>query len=316
VDASRKGGHSIPLDIWVIHTKNVNKNNCEINRISLKAPAKINLFLEVLGKRNDGYHEIQTVMQEIDLVDNLQFEEIQEGVRLKCNDKNIPSDANNLACKAANLILNECGIKKGVLISLEKNIPVGAGLGGGSSDAATALKALNLLWKIELNDAELMEFAAKLGSDIPFFIKGKTSLCSGRGEKITPIEVENEMNYLIIFPHINISTTTIYRNLKIDLTKKRKNVSFFLNALKHHKATGISKLLFNRLEEVVFATYPDLLDVKRALDHFGFCGLSISGSGSAFFGLCNDRQQAEAIKGKIELSDIGNVFAVTNVITP
>ena len=182
----------------------VNKNNCEINRISLKAPAKINLFLEILGKRNDGYHEIETVMQEIDLVDNLQFEEIQEGVRLNCNDKNIPSDENNLVCKAANLILNECGIRKGVLISLEKNIPVGAGLGGGSSDAAATLKALNLLWKIGLNDAELMEFAAKLGSDIPFFIKGKTALCSGRGEKITPIEVKSEMNYLVIFPHIKI----------------------------------------------------------------------------------------------------------------
>ncbi|MGR3301602.1 MAG: 4-(cytidine 5'-diphospho)-2-C-methyl-D-erythritol kinase [Candidatus Scalindua sp.] len=294
----------------------MNKNNCEINRISLKAPAKINLFLEILGKRDDGYHEIETVMQEIDLVDNLQFEEILEGVRLKCNDKNIPSGENNLVCKAANLILNECGIKKGVLISLEKNIPVGAGLGGGSSDAAATLKALNLLWKIGLNDVALMEFAAKLGSDIPFFIKGKTSLCSGRGEKITPIEVKSEMNYLIIFPHINISTTTIYRNLKIDLTKKIIDVSFFLNALEHHKVAGISKLLFNRLEEVIFATYPDLLDVKMALGHFGFCGLSVSGSGSAFFGLCNDRHQAEAIKSKIELSDIGNVYAVTNVITP
>jgi len=294
----------------------VNKNNCEINRISLKAPAKINLFLEILGKRDDGYHEIETVMQEIDLVDNLQFEEIQEGVRLNCNDKNIPSDENNLVCKAANLILNECGIKKGVLISLEKNIPVGAGLGGGSSDAAATLKALNLLWKIGLNDAELMEFAAKLGSDIPFFIKGKTALCSGRGEKITPIEVKSEMNYLVIFPHINISTATIYRNLKIDLTKKIIDVSFFLDALKHPKVAGISKLLFNRLEEVVFTTYPDLLDVKKALDHFDFCGLSVSGSGSAFFGLCRDRQQAKAIKSKIELSSIGNVFAVTNVITP
>ncbi|MBS1258615.1 MAG: 4-diphosphocytidyl-2-C-methyl-D-erythritol kinase [Candidatus Scalindua arabica] len=294
----------------------MNKNNCKINRISLKAPAKINLFLEILGKRDDGYHEIETVMQEIDLVDNLQFEEIQEGVRLKCNDKNIPSDENNLVCRAANLILNECGIKKGVSISLEKNIPVGAGLGGGSSDAAATLKALNLLWKIGLNDTELMEFAAKLGSDIPFFIKGKTTLCSGRGEKITPIEVKGEMNYLIIFPRINISTTTIYRNLKIDLTKKIIDVSFFLNALKHHKVSGISKLLFNRLEEVIFATYPDLLDVKKALAHYDFCGLSVSGSGSAFFGLCKDRQQAEAIKDKIELSNIGNVFAVTNVLTP
>jgi 4-diphosphocytidyl-2-C-methyl-D-erythritol kinase len=294
----------------------VNKNNHKINGISLKAPAKINLFLEILGKRDDGYHEIETVMQEIDLVDNLQFEEIREGVKLKCNNKNVPSDENNLVCKAANLIVNECGIKKGVLISLEKNIPVGAGLGGGSSDAATTLKALNSLWKIGLSDIDLIEFAARLGSDIPFFIKGKTALCSGRGENITPIEVKSEMNYLIIFPHINISTTTIYRNLKIDLTKKRKDVSFFLHALKYSKIADISKLLFNRLEEVIFATYPDLLRVKSSLEHFDFCGLSVSGSGSAFFGLCNDRRQAEAIKGKAEISGIGNVFAVTNVITP
>jgi 4-diphosphocytidyl-2-C-methyl-D-erythritol kinase len=216
-------------------------------------------------------------------------------------------------CKAANLILKECGIKKGVLINLEKNIPVGAGLGGGSSDAAATLKALNSLWGVGLNDGELMELAAKLGSDIPFFIKGKTSICSGRGEKISPVEVRNKMNYLILFPRVHISTETIYKNLKIDLTKKRKDVSFFLDALKYSESVGIGKLLFNRLEEVIFTTYPDLLQVKHSLEFFDFCGLSISGSGSAFFGLCKDRHQAEAIKSKVELSGTGNVFVVTNV---
>ena len=292
---------------------NVNKNNHKKNIISLKAPAKINLFLEILGKRDDGYHEIETIMQEIDLADNLQFEETQEGVELECNDENIPLNQDNLVCKAANLILKECGIKKGVLINLEKNIPVGAGLGGGSSDAAATLKALNLLWKVGLNDGELIEFAAKLGSDIPFFIKGKTSLCSGRGEKISPVEVKSKIDYLIFFPRVHISTETIYKNLKIDLTKKRKDVSFFLDALKHSEVADIGKLLFNRLEEVIFATYPDLLQVKRSLEIFDFCGLSISGSGSAFFGLCNDRHQAEAIKSKVESSGTGKVFVVTNV---
>ena len=295
---------------------NVNNNNHTKNVISLKAPAKVNLFLEILGKRDDGYHEIETIMQEIDLADSLQFEETQEGVTLECNDKNIPANQDNLVCKAANLILEECGIKKGVLINLEKNIPVGAGLGGGSSDAATTLKALNSLWKVGLNNEELMEFAAKLGSDIPFFINGKTALCRGRGELITPVEVRNRMDYIILFPRVHISTETIYKNLKIDLTKKRKDVSFFLDALKYSEVAGISKLLFNRLEEIIFATYPDLLQVKSTLESFGFCGLSISGSGSAFFGLCNDRHQAEVIKSKIELSGMGNVFVATNVITP
>jgi len=295
---------------------NVNNNNHTKNVISLKAPAKVNLFLEILGKRDDGYHEIETIMQEIDLADSLQFEETQEGVTLECNDKNIPANQDNLVCKAANLILEECGIKKGVLINLEKNIPVGAGLGGGSSDAATTLKALNSLWKVGLNNEELMGFAAKLGSDIPFFINGKTALCRGRGELITPVEVRNRMDYIILFPRVHISTETIYKNLKIDLTKKRKDVSFFLDALKYSEVAGISKLLFNRLEEIIFATYPDLLQVKSTLESFDFCGLSISGSGSAFFGLCNDRHQAEVIKSKIELSGMGNVFVATNVITP
>ena len=295
---------------------NVNNNNHTKNVISLKAPAKVNLFLEILGKRDDGYHEIETIMQEIDLADSLQFEETQEGVTLECNDKNIPANQDNLVCKAANLILEECGIKKGVLINLEKNIPVGAGLGGGSSDAATTLKALNSLWKVGLNNEELMGFAAKLGSDIPFFINGKTALCRGRGELITPVEVRNRMDYIILFPRVHISTETIYKNLKIDLTKKRKDVSFFLDALKYSEVAGISKLLFNRLEEIIFATYPDLLQVKSTLESFDFCGLSISGSGSAFFGLCNDKHQAEVIKSKIELSGMGNVFVATNVITP
>ena len=295
---------------------NVIKNNHKKNIISLKANAKVNLFLEILGKRDDGYHEIETIMQEIDLADNLQFEEVQEGVRLECNDKNIPSNQDNLVCKAANLIQKECGIKKGVLINLEKNIPVGAGLGGGSSDAAATLKALNSLWEVGLNDGELMEFAAKLGSDIPFFINGKTSLCSGRGEIISPVEVRSRMDYLILFPRVHISTETIYKNLKIDLTKKRKDVSFFLDALRYSEVVDIAKLLFNRLEEVIFATYPDLLHIKSSLETFDLCGLSISGSGSAFFGLCNDRHQAEIIKSKVESSGMGKVFVVTNVITP
>ena len=295
---------------------NINNNNHKKNVISLKAPAKVNLFLEILGKRDDGFHEIETIMQEIDLADSLQFEETQEGVTLECNDKNIPANQDNLVCKAANLILEECGIRKGVIINLEKNIPVGAGLGGGSSDAATTLKALNSLWKVGLNNEELMEFAAKLGSDIPFFINGKTALCRGRGELITPVEVRNRMDYIILFPRVHISTETIYKNLKIDLTKKRKDVSFFLDALKYSEVASISKLLFNRLEEIIFATYPDLLQVKSTLESFDFCGLSISGSGSAFFGLCNDRHQAEVIKSKIELSGMGNVFVATNVITP
>ncbi len=292
------------------------KNNQRINGISVKAPAKINLFLEILGKRNDGYHEIETVMQEIDLFDYLRFEEIEEGIRLKCKDKSIPLNENNLVHKAAELILRECGIKKGILIHIDKRIPVGAGLGGGSSDAAATLKALNMLWGLGLNDIELMGLSARLGSDIAFFINGKTSLCRGRGENVCPIEVRSELNYLVIFPHMEISTSTIYKNLKIDLTKNRKDVSLLIDALCDTDVNCIGEMLFNRLEKTIFTLYPGLLELKNSLKYFNFCGLSISGSGSSIFGLCNSRKEAEQISEKIEDRGMGEVFVATNTEVP
>lgn len=294
----------------------MDKNNHKKNVIGIEAPAKINLFLEVLGKRSDGYHEIETVMQEIDIVDYLEFEEIDEGIRLECENSSIPLNEHNLVYKAAELVLRECGIKKGVLVRLEKRIPVGAGLGGGSSDAAATLKALNLLWGIGLNDVELMELAARLGSDVAFFIKGKTALCKGRGEKVYPIEVKSELNYLVVFPNVEISTTSIYGNLKIGLTKNRKDVSFFLKSMDRPDVANIGKLLFNRLEETIFSLYPNLLHIKSILKRYSFFGLLVSGSGSAIYGLCSNRKQAELIRNQIELRGMGKVFVSTNTIVP
>ncbi|MFQ5963140.1 MAG: 4-(cytidine 5'-diphospho)-2-C-methyl-D-erythritol kinase [Candidatus Scalinduaceae bacterium] len=292
------------------------KDNQRNSVISVKAHAKINLFLEILGKRNDGYHEIETVIQEINIADYLWFKEVEKGIKLKCEDKSIPLNEDNLVYKAADLILRECGIKRGVLICLEKKIPVCAGLGGGSSDAAATLKALNMLWEIDLNDVELMELAAELGSDVSFFIKGKTALCEGRGEKVYPIEIKSKLYYLVIFPNIRISTTKIYKNLKIGLTKNRKDVNFFLNALGDCGAEKLGSMLFNRLEKTIFRLYPDMFKFKNSLKCFSFCGLLISGSGSSIFGLCYNRNQAEVIKNKIEQSGIGKVFVTTNAEVP
>ncbi|MCP5003067.1 MAG: 4-(cytidine 5'-diphospho)-2-C-methyl-D-erythritol kinase [Planctomycetes bacterium] len=292
----------------------------EINQTSdeihVCAPAKINLFLEVVRKREDGYHELETVMQEIDLVDNLTFKEIVEGVNLECDDKSIPCGEENLVCKAANLIIQECGIRKGVDINLKKNIPVGAGLGGGSSDAAATLKALNRLWKAGLTEDELLAFATKLGSDVAFFIQGMTALCKGRGEKVFPINVRNKLNYLIIFPHIRIDTITIYKNLKIALTKNRKDVSFFLDVIASGNAASVGGLMYNRLEESVFSLYPNLLKLKSFLKQFDFCGLQVSGSGSSIVGLCSSREQAEINRDKIASIGKGEVHVVSNAVFP
>lgn len=292
------------------------KDTPVINEVSIEAPAKINLFLEILGKRDDGYHEIETVMQEIDITDLLRFKEIEEGVRLECEDNSIPLNEDNLVYKAAKLIQRECGIKKGALIRLEKRIPVGAGLGGGSSDAAATLKALNLLWKIGLSDAELVELASKLGSDVAFFIEGKTSLCKGRGEKVYPIESNSKLNYIVIFPNINVSTKAIYENVRLDLTKKRKDVSFLKEELRSSNAFSLGKLLFNRLEETIFAQYPDLRKIKDSLKCFGFRGILVSGSGSSIFGLCSDWNQAKVIRNEIDARGFGKVFVATSVTVP
>ncbi len=286
------------------------------NEISIEAPAKVNLFLEILGKRDDGFHELETVMQEISITDLLRFKETEEGIRLECEDNSIPLNEDNLVYKAAKLIQRECGIEKGALIRLEKRIPVGAGLGGGSSDAAATLKALNQLWKIGLSDDGLMKLASRLGSDVAFFVKGKTSLCRGRGEKVYPIESNSKLNYVVIFPDVNVSTKAIYENVRLDLTKNRKDVSFLKEALSGSDAFSLGKLLFNRLEETLFAQYPDLREIKGSLESFGFCGVLVSGSGSSIFGLCSDWGQAKAIRNKIDAKGFGKVFVATSVTVP
>lgn len=284
-----------------------------ISTLSLRAYAKLNLFLEILGKRDDGYHEISTVMQEINLADELIFEAMEEdAVTLTCYGQGVPPGEENIVWKAASLIKKKADIKHGVKIHLIKHIPIGAGLGGGSSDAATTLKGLNTLWQIGLSDEELKDMAAELGSDCPFFIKGKTALCRGRGELVSPILCDHYFRYVLIYPNINISTADIYRNLKLDLTKDREDVSFFINVLKSNNPHYIGRYLFNRLEETIFNIYPELLRIKRLLKEFNFCGLQVSGSGSALFGLCERRCDAKEIKKKVEQHHLGKVFVVTN----
>ncbi len=311
------------------------------NPLLIKAPAKINLFLEIFGKRYDGYHEIETVMQEIDLVDDIVIEEKEEGIELTCtnpqippplchpersegshlrdssatpqNDKQcVPAGKDNIVWKAAELMQRETGINRGAKIHLVKRIPMGAGLGGGSSDAAATLKGLNKLWKAGLNEVELMRLASRLGSDVPFFIKGSTAICRGRGEIVTPVPVNTYFSYVLLYPDIEISTASIYQNLKIDLTKAVKDVRFLLETLKDGNPESMGKLLYNRLEEVALRLYPDLRRIKEALRAYNFCGLLLSGSGSVIYGLCRRQSDAEGIKNQLVKRGLGQVFLVTN----
>lgn len=284
------------------------------NPINIKAPAKVNLFLEVFGKRYDGYHEIETVMQEIDLVDDIVIEEKENGVELTCTNPRIPTGKDNIVWKAAELIQKETGVNKGAKIRLVKRIPMGAGLGGGSSDAAATLKGLNKLWRVGLNEDELMRLASMLGSDVPFFIKGNTAICRGRGEIVTPVPISTYFSYVLLYPDIEISTASIYQNLKIDLTKAIKDVRFLLETLKDGNPENVGKLLYNRLEEVALRIYPDLRRIKEALRAYNFCGLLLSGSGSVIYGLCKRQSDAEEIKNQLDRRSLGQVFSVTNLL--
>ena len=282
-------------------------------KIELKAYAKINLFLEVLNKRDDGYHELVTLMQEVDLYDDIVLEEIDNGISIICNDPSIPVNDENLIWKAADLFKKRYGINKGVKIQLNKRIPSGAGLGGGSSDAATTLKGLNILWKTEKDDHELTEIASEIGSDVPFFIKGQSAICKGRGEKVTPVLITDEYIYVIIFPNLKINTVDIYKNLKLGLTKDWKDVSFLLRYLQKYNPEIAANFLFNRLEETVYRLYPDLLKLKTCLDKLGFCKVQVSGSGSSLFGLCERRCDAEDIRNKLHELCSAKIFVVSNI---
>lgn len=235
----------------------------EQGKIKIAAPAKINLFLEILGKRPDGYHEIETVMQEVSLCDYIYMENRGRDIEFTCSNPKLPVGADNLVLKAVRLFQEESRVFRGVKIYLEKRIPVGAGLGGGSSDAVATLFGLNKVWQVGYDEKKLMSLAGKLGSDTPFFVSGDTAICRGRGEVVTPYPLNVKYNYIIIYPRFEVSTATVYKNFKIVLTKNLKDVNFLLQSLSSGSPDKLGACLHNRLEEVVFRLYPDIERIKK-----------------------------------------------------
>ncbi|MFN3531071.1 MAG: 4-(cytidine 5'-diphospho)-2-C-methyl-D-erythritol kinase [Candidatus Brocadia sp.] len=284
----------------------------EQGKIKIAAPAKINLFLEILGKRPDGYHEIETVMQQVSLCDYIYMENHNKDIKFTCSNPGLSVDEDNLVLKAVRLFQKESKVSRGVKIHLEKRIPIGAGLGGGSSDAVATLFGLNKVWDVGYDEKRLMSLAEKLGSDTPFFVSGNTAVCKGRGEVVTPYPLNVKYNYIIIYPRLEVSTATVYKNFKIVLTKNLKDVNLFLRSLSSGSPEKLGASLHNRLEEVVFRLYPGIEKIKKTLAMFDFCGILLSGSGSALYGLCNGERDSKEIEQRIKMLDIGDVFVVTN----
>ncbi|NLC12200.1 MAG: 4-(cytidine 5'-diphospho)-2-C-methyl-D-erythritol kinase [Firmicutes bacterium] len=266
--------------------------------IKIKARAKINLTMDVLGKRSDGFHEVESVMQAVSLSDEISLELLPGGrLEFYCSDP-LLNNKDNLAYRAAAL-LGDVYPGKGARISLEKKIPMAAGLGGGSSDAAAVLKGLNLLWGLELPGEKLLELAALLGSDVPFCLWGKTALAEGRGERLKFLPRAPHFYVLLaVPPDLAIPTASVYGGLVLQKIRKRPKTKDFLRFFYEKKIDEMAACMANVLEEVVFPRYPAVDELKRMMKKYAPCAL-MSGSGPSVFGLFLEKKRALLAEGQL-----------------
>lgn len=254
-----------------------------ILKLLVKAPAKINLSLDVLHKRPDGYHEVEMIMTTIDLADRLELSLLdKDEIHIVSHNRFVPDDHRNLAFQAAKLLKKRFGVKQGVTIEIEKTIPVAAGLAGGSSDAAATLRGLNKLWKLGLSIDELAELGAEIGSDVSFCVYGGTALAKGRGEKITELPVPPTCWVILAKPFIGVSTADVYRRL--DLKKmKHPDTKKMIEAINMKNYSQVCDNVGNVLEEVTLNLHPEVAQIKEQMKRFGADAVLMSGSGPTVF---------------------------------
>ena len=272
-----------------------------MNSIELKSRAKINLSIDVLGKREDGYHLVEMIMQTIDLYDIIKIKELSsDNIIIKSNSNHIPLDENNIVYKAINLLKNKFNINKGVEVFIQKNIPIAAGMAGGSSNAAALLVGLNKLWKLNLSELDLQELGFKLGADVPFCISGKAALAQGVGEELTFIKgLPKDITILICKPEIFVSTKDVYGGLDLNNIQNRPDNNKLLEDLRQENISSLAKNMVNVLESVTSRDYREIKDIENIMLENGALGSMMSGSGPTVFGLYKNRE--DALKGKEEL---------------
>lgn len=296
------------------------------------APAKVNLYLKVVGKRPDGFHELDTLFESIDAHDVLTFREIPSGIRLTTNRSTLPNGPKNLVYRAADLIRSECGVRTGVRIHLEKRLPVAAGLGGGSSDAATTLLALNKLWKLELPLKKLLELAGRFGSDIPFFVLQKPfAVGRGRGEVLRPVSARIRLWHVLVTPRLHVLAKDVYGRLNapamradgsIDSRRSTGSDDLIPNpaatsnravsALVRGDYDRLKSTVFNSLEAPVLAMHPALERIKQDLILAGANVAIVSGSGPTVFGLIRTEREARAVANRIRKKHPSRQIIVTS----
>jgi len=267
------------------------------------SPAKVNLFLKVVSKRPDGYHNIVSIVDIISLFDVIRIEEIPDDIVSVKDDKDVlPDGMANTMYRAVIALKERFDIRSGVSVYVEKHIPIGSGLGGPSSNAATVLRELTKIWGIPISETELKEIGSNVGADVPLFLYGKPCVMRGIGSVISPIELPS-LWYLIVYPNVSISTRRVYEGLKIVLTKKQNDIKL---VAKFNNALEISAILENDLERVGILLCPSIQTIKQRLIEAGAQGTLMSGSGSSVFGIFETEEGA--IKASASLTNMGSIF--------
>jgi len=278
-----------------------------------KAYAKINLALDVIGKRPDGFHEVSMIMQAISLHDTVGLSLRNSGISLACDKDDLPSDDSNLAYRAADLLRRECGATQGVHIQLTKRIPMAAGLAGGSSDAAAVLRGLNELWRLALTPVELEALAARLGSDVPFCLWGGTVQATGRGEQLEPLPDFAGFGVVLAHPAIAVSTAWVYGRFQLGQASGSRDRGFIRRAVEQNQFQSVAANLYNALETVTMPAHPQIGEIKTALVQAGACGVLMSGSGPTVFGLTPDLNSARQLAGRLSLGPDVSIFVAETV---
>lgn len=280
----------------------------------LRALAKINLGLDILRKREDGYHEVRMIMQTIQMYDVLKMKKVKKpGISLSVNYPYIPSDERNLVYKAAKLLMDEFQVKEGVDICLEKFIPVAAGMAGGSSDAAAAMVGINRLFKLGLSERELMDRAVNIGADVPYCIMRGTALAEGIGEKLTRIAQIPDCFVLIGKPGISVSTKMAYESLQLDKISSHPDIDGMIRDIENGDLLTITEKMGNVFEPGIIEKYPVIGEIKDLMEDNGALKAMMSGSGPTVFGIFDDREKMEAAAAVLRESGLAKTVFATEV---
>lgn len=285
-----------------------------MNQIKLKAMSKINLGLDVIRRREDGYHEVRMIMQTVNIYDQIEIREVKNpGIRIKTNLYYLPTNENNLIHKSAKLLMDEFGVGRGISVDLKKHIPVAAGMAGGSADAAAVLIGVNHMFRLGLSKKELMERGVKIGADVPYCIMRGTALAEGIGEELTALASMPKCTVLVAKPKINVSTKFVYENLRADLLKTHPDIDRIVHGIETQDLGEIADNMGNVLETVTIPAYPVIDEIKQFMKNNGALNAMMSGSGPTVFGLYDDLGIARRAYQKLKMSKLAKQVYLTSV---